>query len=364
MHITKLKISDDEKRTKFRAKSESNEAPGRTSYSGRWDTLTHLNLELPGQFPVTESTRRVLVNMDNEQISRARKAFETLKQQRRVSRQFSTLRASSSGHDDGIDAVSSMENKSKKLTSSESQTSVFCSNHGVCVLDGSDPLDRVVNRLNDEDRLFTRHSKVLVFKGESVPNSKVREQRRGRAQSLRIFPSGKQAPRMEQDSITSHYNGKKDERRRPSPCPGMWDVVKNSFIHSLSLEGQSKNNLAKPLIPVCEPNKKISGARYFRKGKSKAAKGLFLDAVALYNFALMRQREDLGEDHSDCGATLNEIGLAWMMLGERFSALTAFEEALYIRQKSFGDGAKEVAETTNNIWMVLHEQRLELENGS
>ncbi len=40
---------------------------------------------------------------------------------------------------------------------------------------------------------------------------------------------------------------------------------------------------------------------------------------------------------------------------------TAFEEALYIRQKALGPGALEVAETTNNIWMILHEQRCEME---
>jgi hypothetical protein len=39
--------------------------------------------------------------------------------------------------------------------------------------------------------------------------------------------------------------------------------------------------------------------------------------------------------------------------------MTAFEEALYIMQKRLGDGAEEVAEVTNNIWMVLHEQREE-----
>ena len=48
-----------------------------------------------------------------------------------------------------------------------------------------------------------------------------------------------------------------------------------------------------------------------------------------------------------------------MMLGERYPAMSAFEEALYIMQKNLGDGAEEVAEVTNNIWMVLHEQREE-----
>lgn len=109
------------------------------------------------------------------------------------------------------------------------------------------------------------------------------------------------------------------------------------------------------------PNKEISPAVYFRKGKKKAKKSQYLQAVALFNFALVRQREELGEDHIDCGTTLNEIGVCWMMLGERYPAITAFEEALFIRQKHCGDGAMEVAEVTNNIWMILHEERCEME---
>ena len=83
--------------------------------------------------------------------------------------------------------------------------------------------------------------------------------------------------------------------------------------------------------------------------------------MALYNLALMKQREQLGENHIDCGNTLNEIGICWMMLGERYPALTAFEESLFILQKHLGDGAMEVAEVTNNIWMILHEERCEME---
>lgn len=107
------------------------------------------------------------------------------------------------------------------------------------------------------------------------------------------------------------------------------------------------------------PKKQLSGRAYFRKGQRKAEKCEFLKAVALYNLALVRQREELDEDHVDCATTLNEIGVCWMMLGERYPAMTAFEEALYIRQKKLGVGAMETAETTSNIWQVLHEERSE-----
>jgi tetratricopeptide (TPR) repeat protein len=134
---------------------------------------------------------------------------------------------------------------------------------------------------------------------------------------------------------------------------GLW----NKFTKSFS--GDSFPSLQSAASPKSQKPKKNDGAKYFRRGKRRAERCEFLEAVALFNFALVRQREELGENHIDCGRTLNEIGLCWMMLGERYPAMTAFEEALYILQKTLGDGAEEVAEVTNNIWMVLHEQREE-----
>ena len=134
---------------------------------------------------------------------------------------------------------------------------------------------------------------------------------------------------------------------------GLW----NKFTKSVS-GGSTPSLLSVGSSNSLEP-KKIDGAKYFRRGKRRADKCQFLEAVALFNFALVRQREELGKNHINCGRTLNEIGLCWMMLGERYPAMTAFEEALYILQKRLGDGAEEVAEVTNNIWMVLHEQREE-----
>ena len=83
--------------------------------------------------------------------------------------------------------------------------------------------------------------------------------------------------------------------------------------------------------------------------------------MALFNFALTRQREERGEDHVDCGTTLNEIGVCWMLLGERDLALTAFEEALYIREQSLSMEAVEVAETASNIQSLLNEKKSGLE---
>eukprot|EP00571_Detonula_confervacea_P010894 CAMPEP_0172302920 /NCGR_PEP_ID=MMETSP1058-20130122/4558_1 /TAXON_ID=83371 /ORGANISM="Detonula confervacea, Strain CCMP 353" /LENGTH=529 /DNA_ID=CAMNT_0013013577 /DNA_START=40 /DNA_END=1629 /DNA_ORIENTATION=- len=143
---------------------------------------------------------------------------------------------------------------------------------------------------------------------------------------------------------------------------GFWNKLSTAF------KAEGSACFLKQVVPSKEPSsptktkKEVNSATYFRRGKKKANKCQFLQAVALFNFALVRQREELGENHIDCGTTLNEIGVCWMMVGERYPALTAFEEALFIRQKHFGDGAMEVAEITNNIWMILHEERSEIEN--
>lgn len=146
---------------------------------------------------------------------------------------------------------------------------------------------------------------------------------------------------------------------------GFWNKLTSSF------KGEDPTSLSNnKVLPSKEPSsstkeatsKEITGATYFRRGKRKANKFQFLQAVAIFNLALVKQREELGENHTDCGTTLNEIGLCWMMLGERYPAMTAFEEALYILQKHLGDGAMEVAEITNNIWMILHEERCDIEN--
>lgn len=100
-------------------------------------------------------------------------------------------------------------------------------------------------------------------------------------------------------------------------------------------------------------SKSVKGHRVFAKGKQAADRGNWKKAVAYYHIALVKQREYYGEDHLVTSSTLNSLGLALMNLGEHFGALTALEEALHIRQEALGAGAKEVAETTSNIWMVL-----------
>lgn len=97
----------------------------------------------------------------------------------------------------------------------------------------------------------------------------------------------------------------------------------------------------------------INGSKVYKRGKRSADKGDWKKAVAYYHIALVKQREYYGEDHVRTAATLNALGEALMHLGELYGAMTALEEALHIRQILLGSGDQAVAETTNNIWLVL-----------
>ncbi|KAL7536619.1 hypothetical protein ACHAXR_007292 [Thalassiosira sp. AJA248-18] len=176
--------------------------------------------------------------------------------------------------------------------------------------------------------------------------------------------SNQHDPKPKEDEDADDDNQRGDEAGKGKGIGGLWNKLTSSFTTeqqkttpNVQPQCQKTGATTKPVS-----KKEIDGATYFRRGKRRANKCQFLQAVTLFNFALVRQREKLGENHIDCGTTLNEIGVCWMMLGERYPALTAFEEALYIYQRKLGDGAMEVAEITNNIWMILHEERCETEN--
>ena len=76
-------------------------------------------------------------------------------------------------------------------------------------------------------------------------------------------------------------------------------------------------------------------------------------ALRLYNKILIEQRNKLGEDHLDCGKTLNDIGVVLMQMEENFSAFKALKEALYIRKGTLGVDAPEVVETSFYIVALM-----------
>lgn len=98
------------------------------------------------------------------------------------------------------------------------------------------------------------------------------------------------------------------------------EMLSQSFTNMKNLINTNDEQGHKPPTPP-KASKNIAGATYFRRGQRKAKKRMFPEAVLYFNFALERQRAELGEDHVDCGTTLNEIGKALMMMGERYPAL-------------------------------------------
>ena len=87
------------------------------------------------------------------------------------------------------------------------------------------------------------------------------------------------------------------------------------------------------------------------------------EALALYNRCLIMQREALGKDHIMVARTLHDIGLCLTALDQSFPALTALEEALWIRQQRLGPGDPAVAETTTALWKLLSHERHRIEDG-
>lgn len=95
----------------------------------------------------------------------------------------------------------------------------------------------------------------------------------------------------------------------------------------------------------------------YRKAINATYNKQWSTALDLFNSALIIQRKAYGMDHPLTARTLNEIGLVLHRMGELFAALTAFEEALFIRQETLGAGHPDVVEITNNMCRLLDEAK-------
>ena len=109
--------------------------------------------------------------------------------------------------------------------------------------------------------------------------------------------------------------------------------------------------LAKHLIkrPTC--HQKLE--QQYVEAKQLSADRKWAAALKLYNEILTVQRNELGEDHINCGKTLNDIGVVLIQMGENFPASSALKEALYIRKKTLEVDAPEVVETCINIDVLM-----------
>ena len=104
-----------------------------------------------------------------------------------------------------------------------------------------------------------------------------------------------------------------------------------------------------------EAQKKLAEAdRLYKKGTLEAERGRHRHALKCYNECLVLQRDTLGDDDTpEAARTLNAIGVVLIEIGEDFAALTALEEALYIRQTILGPGHEDAAETLSNLTHLL-----------
>jgi hypothetical protein len=106
------------------------------------------------------------------------------------------------------------------------------------------------------------------------------------------------------------------------------------------------------------------GLSVYRRANQEAAHRHWEEALALYQFSLEVFQEIFGPSHYVVARTLNKIGITFFTLGSQYDydALTAFEHALAIQQKSLSPGDKDIANTLSNIWLMLSKKREEMED--
>ena len=273
-----------------------------------------------GVLQISDTTRRIIEDMDKGQVQNAMDAFEIVKQRRRQSQEIIIKRASIRKLEFFDSDNDGDEEKESHMTGELSENK------------------RIEQARNDVDNDLKPISEKEPTEADPPIIRRAPRRRNGLARSLisatkntikppTFFDSvedGEDSAANNFDDLSIHTEGPvkssahahSDNRRKSrgnnGAGAGMGGLLSK---FSKSITGAAAR------APPPKVKKPADGATYFRRGKRKAEKCLFLEAVALFNFALEKQREELGEDHLDCATTLNEIGNAWMMLDEKYPAL-------------------------------------------
>ena len=92
-------------------------------------------------------------------------------------------------------------------------------------------------------------------------------------------------------------------------------------------------------------------------GKNYSEEREWKKALKCLNRSLVLQRSSLGEDNEITERTLLLIATCLMYIGEKLSALVAFEEVMYIWMKNYEEG-DETARIAADVWLLLHNNRL------
>ena len=92
-------------------------------------------------------------------------------------------------------------------------------------------------------------------------------------------------------------------------------------------------------------------------GRTYLDLGLYAEAEPLLRRALTTRREVLGPRHADVGESLYNLGGLAFKKGDHDAAKARYEEALGLFRSLLGEDAMEVAQTMNDLAMVLEEGR-------
>ena len=128
-------------------------------------------------------------------------------------------------------------------------------------------------------------------------------------------------------------------------------------MHTSMTNLKLENPFSRIARQISEANaqKKLDEAdRLYTLGTLEAERGRHRHALKHFNECLVLQRDNLGDDDTpEAARTLNAIGVVLSEIDEDFAALTALEEALYIRQTVQGPGHEDAAETLSNLTNLL-----------
>ena len=128
-------------------------------------------------------------------------------------------------------------------------------------------------------------------------------------------------------------------------------------MHTSMTNLKLENPFSRIARQISEANaqKKLDEAdRLYKLGTLEAERGRHRHALKHFNECLVLQRDNLGDDDTpEAARTLNAIGVVLSEIDEDFAALTALEEALYIRQTVQGPGHEDAAETLSNLTNLL-----------
>ena len=83
---------------------------------------------------------------------------------------------------------------------------------------------------------------------------------------------------------------------------------------------------------------------------------IYQNAIGVYEKALAKNREVLGEKHPSTAIDYNNLGEAWNSLGDSQKAILNFEKALAINREAFPKGHPSIHQVEENLAAAKKQQ--------